>query len=73
MFGVEPLLPAYGRVYNSLKAVQDDLDGGKDFRTPAGSYISLKELASMGVTQIMCRYGKNGLTKTGMLKIKPKV
>jgi len=63
-------MPAYGREYNSLKAVQADFDAGKDFRTPGGQYISIKELLNMGgISTIMCRYGK-GLTKSGILKIK---
>jgi len=67
MFGISPLTPAYGRTYNSLKAVQDDFDAGKDFNTPFSGYINKEQL--LGKTaSIQVRYGKN-LSKTAMLKV----
>lgn len=69
MFGVDPIAPAYGRQYKSLKEAQADLDGDKDFRTPNGQYISRKELLQIGMRTINIRYGA-GLTKVGVLKIR---
>ena len=40
MFGVTPLLPAFGRDYKSKAAAQADFDAGKDFISAYGSYIN---------------------------------
>lgn len=70
MFGVSPIVPAYGRTYASLRAAQADLDAGRDFRTPAGQYIALPELQQLNLRQVQVRYGRN-LTRTGMLQVRP--
>jgi len=71
MYGVSPLVPAYGRTYASLRAAQADLDAGRDFRCPDGRYIALPELQQLNLRQVQVRYGR-GLTKTGMLQVRPK-
>lgn len=57
MFGIAPLLPAYGRDYNSKASAQIDLDAGKDFVTASGQYINNADLISMGRKgqHIQCR------------------
>jgi hypothetical protein len=67
LFGIEPLTPAYGRDYTSLKAMQEDFDNNKDFRTPGGAVINKAQLLTMEVKIIDCRYSK--LTKKGILKV----
>lgn len=71
LHGVEPLLPAYGRDYKSLREAQADLDAGRDFATPGHGYIGRQELLRMGVVKIRVRYRK--LTQTGFLTINPSV
>ena len=44
MFGIFPLLPAYGRDYKSRAAAQADFNAGKDFQTATGRYISRNEI-----------------------------
>jgi len=61
MFGVMPLVPAYGRDYESLEALRKDWDAGKDFRTSGGPYCSTRDFAAG--TLIEVRYSK--LRKTG--------
>lgn len=68
MFGIEPLTPAYGRVYTSLKAAQYDFDLDKDFKTSMGQYINKPQLT---VDKVRVRYGKR-LEKTGFLECKKK-
>lgn len=67
MFGVSPLVPAYGRDYKSMKAVQADFDADKDFLTAEGQYINRPQVVELGLNRIQVRYGK--LRKTGMLKV----
>lgn len=43
MFGVTPLSPAYGRDYKSAKAVKDDWQVGRDFRTVSGQMCSIQD------------------------------
>lgn len=68
MLGLEPLTPAYGRDYRSLRAAQADLDAGRDFQTPAGPYVGIEELRRIGVRSIGLRYGR--LRKYGVLRVK---
>lgn len=56
MFGIAPLLPAYGRDYKSKKAAQADFDAGKDFATSSGPYINKADLIADGKGgKIECR------------------
>lgn len=66
MFGLSPIVPAYGRTYNSLKAVQEDFDKNLDFRTPMGQYVNKAQLKEE-MDSIQVRYGKE-LRKTGFVK-----
>lgn len=60
MFGLFPLTPAYGRVYNNEAQVrQDFLANEKDFATPSGQYTSARELRQLGFKSATIRYGKN--------------
>ena len=68
LYGVEPLLPAYGRDYTSKAKAQADFDAGLDFQTAGGSYTSKSELSATGVRTIMLRYGKN--RKVASLEVK---
>lgn len=65
--GLEPLVPAYGRDYTTIKQAQADLDNKLDFMTPAGKYINIDELAQLGMKTIRIRY--NRLQKTAFLKV----
>lgn len=69
MFDVEPLVPAYGRDYKSIKQVQADFDAGKDFRTASGQHINKDDLKSMfpHLKQIRARFNK--FTDTNFLII----
>ncbi len=57
MFGLTPLIPAYGRDYKSLKAAQADFDAGKDFLGVSGQAVTKNELAEVGyhAATIPCR------------------
>ena len=59
LYGVEPLMPAYGRDYTSKAKAQADFDAGMDFQTASGSYTSKSELYETGVRNITLRYGRN--------------
>ena len=53
------LTPAYGRVYNSKRAVLADYNAGKDFISqPEGRYINIDDCARALATHIQVRYGK---------------
>ena len=67
MFGLEPLMPAYGRDYKSLAKLKEDFDKGVDFTTASGSYTSKRELFESGVRQITVRYNK--VQKIGSLEV----
>jgi hypothetical protein len=57
------LTPAYGRSYNSKKAVLADYNAGKDFISqPDGRYCNIDDIAKALATFVQVRYGK-GLTK----------
>ena len=70
MFGLVPLMPAYGRDYKELEEAQADFDMNKDFRTPSGPYTNKSDLERMypGMEDIRVRF--DGLADTGMLRIK---
>ena len=55
---------AYGRTYNSVKAIKADLVEGKDFMMLApgyGCYVSLPEiLKDSAIGSVEVRYGKRG-------------
>jgi len=68
MFGLEPLTPAYGRDYKSLKAIQTDFDCNKDFKTAGGQYINKPQIVELGITRIRCRFGN--LLRTDFLEVK---
>jgi hypothetical protein len=70
MFGIEPLVPTYGRDYKSLKTVQLDWDNNKDFKMNDGRYINKQDAIKFGVngkTELLVRYNK--LFKTGKIKV----
>lgn len=67
MIGVEPLSPAYGRDYRTLREAQAHLDAGKDFVAANGQYIGLQELQRLGLREVRVRFARS--TKTGLLKI----
>ena len=41
------LVPAYGRVYNSVEAMMADWNAGKDFRIWGGPYCSIRDLGAL--------------------------
>ena len=43
MFGVFPLVPAYGRDYKTEYEVVQDWLAGKDFKTVSGQYCSIRD------------------------------
>ncbi|MEE9598172.1 MAG: hypothetical protein V3V96_15480 [Acidiferrobacterales bacterium] len=47
MFGITPLVPAYGRDYKSKKAAQADFDADLDFVTAGGQYINRSQLLDL--------------------------
>jgi len=68
------LTPAYGRDYKSKKAVQADLDAGKDFiiadlfHPDSGRYCNNADLKSSGVKTVMIRY--NSMRSIQSFKVK---
>ena len=56
--------PAYGVKLNSVKAVKEHFDSGKDFRIldafTSGSYINKRDVEGLGNVKLEVRYGKNG-------------
>ncbi len=71
LFGVEPLVPAYGRDYKNDAQVRDALLGGTDFRTAGGQYCSIRDLREMDVQSIQVRYGRGvmGYEQTTVVKL----
>jgi hypothetical protein len=68
MFGLSPLVPAYGRDYTSKAKAQADFDAGKDFATASGQYTNKADLIAMGKSgKIECRNAN--LRKLWMLTI----
>ena len=69
------LTPAYGRDYKSKKAVQADLDAGKDFiiadfgHPYDGKPANHRDLKSEGLATVNIRYGN--LRKVGVFKVAP--
>ncbi len=70
MFGLTPLIPAYGRDYKSLKAAQADFDAGKGFLGVSGQVVTKNDLAAVGyhAATIPCRSAN--LRKVWMLSTK---
>ena len=70
MYG-EPLLPAYGRDYKSLREVQEAFDADVDFLTAQKLATKMSELREMhpGVKKFRVRYKK--LQETGYVKMPP--
>jgi hypothetical protein len=56
MFGITPLLPAYGRDYRSISEVAEDFYAGKDFLTSMGKYISRGDLERLGLAEVEIRF-----------------
>lgn len=69
MFGLEPLTPAYGRDYKSLKAVQDDFDKDKDFMTPSGRATNRRDLVQMHPDKKKFRVRYKRLTMVNFVKV----
>lgn len=65
MFGIFPLMPAYGRDYKSKAEVIAALKSGDDFKTANGSYCSLRDFPNQEIT---VRYKK--LTQVCIVKSK---
>lgn len=58
MFGIEPLVPAYGRDYECAAQVKYDLERGVDFTSANGQYCSIRDLRKMGAKTIQVRFNK---------------
>ena len=59
MFGLEPLMPAYGRDYTDIVDVQKDFDNNKDFKAASGQYTNKSDLVKMGLKgKIRVRFNK---------------
>lgn len=69
LFGIEPLMPAYGRDYKSKAALLADFNANKDFATPSGAYTNKADLLQMGIVEISARYKK--LTELIIVKVAP--
>lgn len=69
MFGLVPLMPAYGRDYETLEDAQADFDNNKDFRTPSGPYTNKYDLERMQPDMESIRVRFNKLADTGNLRI----
>ena len=68
MFGIYPLVPAYGRDYKSKKAAQADFDANLDFRANNGQATNKADLRAMGKRgMISCRNAD--LTKHFLLSL----
>ena len=69
MFGLEPLVPAYGRDYKSKKEVEAAFLANKDFQTPMGQYTNCADIQRLhpDKTDIQIRYAKK--TKVTVVKI----
>ena len=68
MFGISPIIPAFGRDYRGLKALEIDFNKGLDFINASGQAINKDNLLCLGLKTIQVRYGK--LRKTAMIEIK---
>jgi len=74
LFGIEPLMPAYGRDYETPEEAQADFSKNLDFRTPSGPYTNKSDLAKMYPDLEKIRVRFNGLEDTDyvLFKAKPK-
>jgi len=52
MFGISPIVPAFGRDYTSVKALEEDFNKGMDFKTPGGQAVKGKFITENGIYQI---------------------
>jgi len=50
MFGVFPLVPAYGRDYKTKEEVEKDWKAGKDFQCVNGQYCSIRDFPGQKVS-----------------------
>lgn len=69
MFGVTPIVPAYGRDYKNKKDLIADFNANKDFQTPSGSYINKSQILEMNMSTIQVRYSNN--RKTTVIDVTP--
>lgn len=70
LFGIEPLVPAYGRDYLTPEEAQADFSNNKDFQTPSGPYTNRSDLAKMFPDLERIRIRFNGLEDTDYVLIK---
>ena len=57
-FGLEPIMPAFGRDYKTLQEFERDLRKGLDFKCPSGQYCSIRDLEKLKLKEIAVRYNK---------------
>ena len=74
LFGIEPLMPAYGREYETPAEAQADFSKNLDFRTPSGPYTNKSDLAKMypDLEKIRVRFNRLEDTDYVLFKAKPK-
>jgi len=70
LFGIEPLVPAYGRDHMTLEEAQADFNKDKDFQTPSGRYTNRSDLAKMYPHLERIRVRFNRLEDTGYVLFK---
>ena len=71
LFGIEPLMPAYGRDYTTPEEAQADFSKNLDFRTPSGPYTNRADLARMYPHLEKIRVRFSGLEETDYVLLKP--
>lgn len=57
MLGLSPLVPAYGRTYKSAKEATEAFCSGKDWVTPMGQLISIRDFIRLKIDTVELRYG----------------
>ena len=67
MFGLEPIVAAHGRDYESLEAFKKDLLGGLCFKASNGKYCSIRDLKRMRLTTIQVRFNRG--QDTGLIEL----
>ena len=70
LFGIEPLMPAYGRDYETPEEAQADFSKNLDFRTPSGPYTNKSDLAKMYPNLEKIRVRVNRLADTDYVLFK---
>jgi len=73
LFGIEPLMPAYGRDYETPEEAQADFSKNLDFRTPSGPYTNKSDLAKMYPHLERIRVRFNRLEDTGYVLFKAEI